>query len=213
MEVITLKRSFSSLLLLICLIVAGPVPAQASSIPAGFNSWPLQTTTDTNKVWTVKFSLPLDSSKVNRSCIYVTDDSNQPVNTTLTRSSDGTSVQVFPSSAYLAGKKYWLFITNGLTASSGKNVLTQPIAVPFIVTAGNSKIIQITESSSSLLTSFTVVTSPDVFTVKINSTGMIYQGNNTYSLGMSGLKTGSIVTVYAYDSSGKLLGSQKYTIN
>ena len=213
MEVITLKRGFSSLLLLICLIMAGAVPAQAATIPAGVNSWPLQSATDTKKVWTVKFNMPVDASTVNSSRIYVTDDSNQPVNTTLARSSDGTSVQVVPSSAYIVGKKLWLFVTNGLTASSGKNVLTQPIAVPFIVTAGNSKIIQITESCSSLLTSFTVFTSPDVFTVKINSKGMIYQGNNTYSLGMSGLKTGSIVTVYAYDSSGKLLGSQKYTIN
>jgi hypothetical protein len=193
--------------------MAGAVPASAATIPAGFNSWPLQTTTDTNKVWTVKFNLPVDPSTVNGSRIYVTDDNNKPFNTTVAPSTDRTSVQVMPTSAYIAGKKYWLFIAGGLTASSGKNTLTQPIAVPFIVAAGNSKIIQVSDSYSSLLTSFTVVTSPDVFTVKINSQVMIYQRENTYSLGMSGLKTGSIVTVYAYDSSGKLLESQKYTID
>lgn len=207
----TMKRSFISLLI-ICLLMAGAVPAGAASIPAGFDSWPLQGTTDAKKVWTIKFSLPLDSNSVNRSNIYVTDDSNRSVSTSLVRSADGTSVQVKPSSAYTVGKKYWLFISGGLTAANGKNALAQPIAAPFLVAEENSKIIQISASHSPLLTSFTVLTSADVFSVKINSKNMIYQGNNTYTLGMTGLKTGGTVTVYAYDSKGKCLKNQKYTI-
>ena len=208
-----LKRLLALLMISVYLIVIGAVPAQATAVPAGFDSWSLQATTDTKKVWTVNFTLPVDPSTVNNSRFYITDDNNQAVKTTLVQSSDGTSVKVNPTKAYTVGAKYWLFIAGGLTANSGKNTLTQPIAVPFIVAAENSKIIQVSGAYSSLLTSFTVVTSPDVYKVKVNQKELLYQGNNTFSLGMTGLKTGSIVTVYAYNSSGKLLESQKYTIN
>lgn len=211
MEVKTMKKGLFSLLL-ICLLMAGVVPVGAASIPDGFESWPLQGTTDKKKVWTVRFNLPLDTKSVNRDNIYITDDSNNPVNATLTRSTDGTSVQVKPSAAYTVGKKYWLFVGGGLTADNGQNALTQPIAAPFLVAAEDSKIIQISASHSSLLTSFTVLTSEDVFSVKINNKNAIYQGNNNYTLGMTGLKTGGIVTVVAYDSKGKSLANQKYTI-
>lgn len=207
-----MKRSLFSLLI-ICLLLTGTNPAWAATIPAGFDSWPSQSTTDTHKVWTVKFSMPLDSNSVNRSNIYVTDDDNRQVSSTLTRSADGTSVQVKPSGAYTVGKKYWLFITGALTAENGKNALVQPVAASFLVADENSKIIQISANYSAILTSFTVLTSPDVSAVKINSKSMIYQGNNTYSLGITGLKTGSTVTVSAYDKNGKSLKSQKYTIN
>lgn len=206
-----MKRSFFSLLI-ICLFLAGTNTVRAAAIPTGFNSWPSQSTTDTHKAWTVKFSMPLDSNSVSHSSIYVTDDDNRQVSTTLTRSADGTSVQVKPSGAYTVGKKYWLYITSELTAENGKKALAEPIAAPFLVADENSKIIEISSSYSAILTSFTVLTSPDVFAVKINSKSMIYQGNNAYSLGMTGLKTGSIVTVSAYDKNGKSLKSQKYTI-
>lgn len=206
-----MKKSVFSLLL-ICLLMAGAVPVGAASIPAGFDSWSLQGTTDKKKIWTVRFTLPLDIKSVNRDNIYITDDSNNPVNTTLTRSTDGTSVQVKPSTAYTVGKKYWLFIGGGLTADNGQNALTQPIAAPFLVADEDSKIIQISTGHSSLLTSFIVLTSGDVFSVKINNKNAIYQGNNTYTLGISGLKTGGTVTVVAYDSKGKSLANQKYTI-
>lgn len=203
-----MKRCLSVLLIVFSLMIWA-VPVQAATIPAGFNTWPLQTTTDTLKAWTVTFSQPTDSNSVNSSNIYVKDDNNLLVKTTLTRSTDGASVQISPVGSYIAGRKYWLYMTGGLTTNNGNQKLTQPVAMPFLV----SKLSSVTDSYSSLLTSFTVITSPDVCSVKINQNYMLYQGNNTYSLGMTGLKQGATVTVYAYDGTGNLLQMQTYTIN
>jgi len=188
--------------------MGGAASVQAATVPSGFSTWPQQTTTDTHKVWTAKFSASVELNTVNSSNIYVTDDSDKLVKTTLTRSSDGVSVQVSPVNAYIAGKTYWLFMTKGLTVDGGTKQLTQPVAMPFIVGNINS----VTNSFSSLITSFTVVTSPEVWSVKINGNEMQYQGNNIYTRGVNGLKQGAKVTVYAYDSSGKLLQSQSYTV-
>ena len=206
-----MKKYFSVLLILFS-IFSWVAPAQAATIPAGFNIWPQETTTDTHKMWTVKFSAPMDLSTVNSSNIYVTDDSNLPVKTTLNRSADGTSVQVTPVSAYIVGKKYWIFMTGGITTNSGKQYLSKPGAVPFMVLL-DSKISSVSGIYSSLLTSFTVVTSPEVCSVKINQSEMLYQGDNIFALGMTGLKQGAKVTVNAYDGKGYLLESRIYTIN
>lgn len=143
--------------------------------------------------------------------IYVTADNNQPVKTTLTRSSDGTSVQVTPVNAYVMGKQYWLFTTDGITTDSGKQALSKAAAMPFLITE-TSQISSVTDKYSDLLTSFTMVTSQEVCSVKINQTDMLYKGNNTFSLGMTGLKQGSNVTITAYDGDGKVLNIQTYTV-
>lgn len=207
-----MKRNIIAWLITALFLTGTSFPVGAATIPAGFDSWALQGTTDAKKVWTVRFSLPLDVNSVNQNNIYVTDDNNNAISTSLACSDDGNSVQVKPTGAYKVGQKYWLFVGGGLIADNGKNALAQPIAVPFLVAEENSKIILISAGKSSLLTSFTVLTSGDVFSVKINSKNMIYQGNNTYTLGMTGLKTGGTVTVNVYDSKGKSLASQKYTL-
>jgi kumamolisin len=112
-----------------------------SAPTAGFDVWPLRTTTDTKKIWTIKFSAPVNWNSMTSSCIYVADDSNQPVSTTLTPTSDVASVQVSPVNVYTIGKKYWLFITNRVAANSGNGSqnLSSPVAMPFMInTNGNS---------------------------------------------------------------------------
>ncbi|MDQ7093928.1 hypothetical protein REC12_10035 [Desulfosporosinus sp. PR] len=205
-----LKKLFSTLFILFSLLLWA-VPVQAATIPSGYNIWTLQTTTDTHKVWTVKFNMPADSNSLNNTNLYITDDNNKVVNTTLTTS--GTSVQIKPSAAFIAGNRYWIFITGNITFVNGKLHLTQPLAIPFIVTVPNSEITSVSDSYSSLITSLTVTTSPEVYSVKINQTYMLYQGNNTYTLGMTALKQGSKVTISAYDSNGKSLQSQTYIVN
>lgn len=189
------------------------VPVQAATVPTGFNTWTQQTTTDTRKAWTVNFSEPIDRSSLNNTNIYITDDNNTHLSAALTLSTDGASVQISPSAAYISGNKYWLFITGNITSENGNKQLTQPIALPFLVTASNSTISSVSDSYSSFVTGFTVTTSPDVYSVKINQTSMLYQGNNTYTLGVTGLNPGGKVTVYAYDSNGRLVQSQIYIVN
>lgn len=205
-----MKRFFSVLLMMVSLLVWA-VPVQAATVPTGFETWPQQTTTDTHKIWTVKFSAPMDLDSVNINNIYVTDDNNLPVKTTLTRSSDGSSVQVIPVNAYIVGRQYWLFMTGAITTNNGKQYLSKPGAMPFTVTA-DSKISSVSDKYSDLLTSFTVITSPDVCSVKINQTEMLYKGDNNFRIGMTGLKQGANVTVYAFDGKGILLQSQIYKV-
>jgi hypothetical protein len=191
------------------------LPAQAATVPSGFKTWTTLSTSDIHKVWTVNFTMPIDSNTVNSSNIYATDDNNQPVNTTLSLSADRTSVQITGVNAYVPGKKYWIFITGGITAFGGEQQLSQPVAIPFTVTGqtSNTPITSVQDSYSSYITSFTVSTLPGVFSVNINQSKMLYQGNYTFAVGMTGLKQGQTVTIYAYDSNGHLLQSQKYTVN
>lgn len=207
-----IKKLCAALLIIVsCLVWA--VPAQAATIPEGFHNWLLQTTTDTRKAWTVTFSAPMDPAVLKKSNFYITDNNNTLLSTTLTQSADGSSVLVKPVSAYIPGNKYWLFITGDITFEDGAHHLSKPIAMPFIVMKPDSKISSVTDNYSSLLTTFTVTTSSDVFSVKIDQQAMLYQGNNMFSLGVAGLKLGGKVTIAAYDSNGKLLQSQTYIIN
>ena len=196
-------------------MLAYTVPVQAATVPSGFKTWTLLSTTNTHKVWMVKFSTQIDSNTINKSNIFMTNDSNQAVNTTLTQSPDGTAVNVSAVNAYIVGAKYWIFIFGGITANEGKQKLSQPVAIPFTVTGQetNDHISSVVDSYSSLITSFTVNTLPGVFNVRINQNVMLYQGKNTYALGMTGLKLGQKVTISAYDSNGTLLQSQSYIVN
>ncbi|SHN79476.1 Ig-like domain-containing protein [Desulfitobacterium chlororespirans] len=185
------------------------MPVQAAEIPQEFDTWTSMSTTDTLKAWMIKFNKPIDSGTVNKNNIYLTDDRNNPVAATLTLSKEENSVIIKPAKAYTVGNKYWIFVTGGITGKDGIKQLSQPIAVPFEV---KGKISSVASSYSEIITSFKVTTSSDVYSVKINSTPMHYQGDNTYTLGISGLKQGGKVTIYAYDSSGKLLTSESYQI-
>ena len=212
------KKFFASLLLLLAILV-GSVPVQASTIPAGFKEWPLQTSTDSRKIWTIKFNAPLDYSSINNLNVYVTDDNHNVVKTSLKQSVDRTAIQISPVNAYTLGKKYWIYITQGITSDNGKNYLVQPIVVPFTISNGPSgtpapdeKIMLISHTYSSVLTNFTVTTSPDVFAVKINQISALYEGNNTFVLGLPNIAPGAKVTVTAYDSNGKLLQSKIYAV-
>jgi hypothetical protein len=187
-------------------------PAGAAPIPSGFKVWPLKTTDDFGKTWTIKFNMPLDPATINSQNIYVTDDNNQPVATVLSPSPDSAAVAVTPASPYTPGKEYRLFITSGLTSAKGGLPLHPPVVVPFTVADSKAKIIAISSTYSSFLTSITVITSPDVYSVKVGLDEMHYQGGNTYTLGIPGLKIGDVVTIRAYDSNDRLLESKKHTV-
>ena len=196
---------------LILFFTTSSVPA--ATLPSGFNAWPTKTTDNMKKTWTIKFNMPVNPATITSSNIYVTDANNQRVDTVLTPSPDGGTVDVTPIKAYTTGKEYRLFVARGLTSAKGSSSLSPQIVVPFAVARNNTKLILISNTSSSLLTNFTVVASPDVHSVNINQTAMHYQGNNTFTLGVTGLTPGNVVTVYAYDSSGQPLESKPYSVN
>ncbi|MDR7000989.1 hypothetical protein [Neobacillus niacini] len=82
-----------------------------------------------------------------------------------------------------------------------------------IVETANSKIRSISNQSGSIFTNITVTTSADVYKVKLGSEEMHYIGNYTFTYGLANVKTGTILSVYAYDENNKLLQTMKYTVD
>ncbi len=192
----------------IMLFLVGPAWAADTT---GFDLWQRQTIDDANKVWEIRFNMPLDQASITNDHIYILTGASR-VDTKLTNSTDGYMTYVTPLKAYEIGKEYTLFITNKVTSKNGHRLST-PIAVPFILIDKNAKIQHVTSHYSSFLTMVTVFTSPDVHRVKIGTSDeMHFQGNNTYTLGLPDLKQGTRLTIRAYDESNRLLETKKHTL-
>ena len=193
------------------MVLAASWPAQAAPIPAGYNVWQTITTDNPQKTWTISFNMPMDANTVTNSNIYILDDNGQRLTSTVSLDDSGMAASVAPSSAYAPGEEYRLYITSGVASNKGVKLANQVI-VPFVLRDLNKNINMIDSQWSSFVTNLTVVTGPGVYWVKANGISMIYEANGVFSLGMTKLSKGDTVTVQAYDSSGKLLETQKYIV-
>lgn len=90
-------------------------------------------TTDVNKVWTIKFSKPLNVNSVNSDTIYVKDANGNIVDTTL--QVENNIVKVSPKNPYKIGQAYTLYIGPDIQTESGKKLKT---AVKFNFTVEDS---------------------------------------------------------------------------
>lgn len=90
-------------------------------------------TTDVNKVWTIKFSKPLDVNSVNSNTVYVKDANGNIVDTTL--QVENNIVKVSPKNPYKIGQAYTLYIGPDIQTESGKKLKT---AVKFNFTVEDS---------------------------------------------------------------------------
>lgn len=192
------------------IMLAAVSPALAAPVQAGFDVWPSQTTNEVRKAWTIKFTMPVDKGSVKGNYVYLTDDSNRHLNTSLVLSADGAEVKVTPLFDYAQGMEYRLHIANGLTGKNGTMQLSKQIVVPFTYIFRSK--MTISDDYSSFLTNLKLNATTDVAMVKANGLEMHYEGNNAFSLGLVGLTQGSMVTVQAFNSSGQVIETQKYTI-
>jgi hypothetical protein len=183
--------------------------AYAVAAPAQYKTWPRKSSADVRKTWSIKFNMPLDEDSVNAQTIYVADASGKRIDVKLTLSADKTTVKVTPVSPYALNGQYSIYATTGIANADGKH-LARPVVMPFIIT--DRHIISVESAYTSLITSLTVTTSPEVYRVTANGTEMHYEGDNVYALGMSGLKPGDTVTIRAYDQSNRLMESTKHSI-
>lgn len=200
----------ATLVLLLLLPVSSVLAV--SSTP-GVTTWPSQTITDANKVWTISFKSPCLSTSININTIYVKNSSQVKIATTATPSADGLSVKVTPNSPYPAGE-YNLYITTGVTSKNNVK-LNEQIIFPFTVESlpTASKIIDVKSTFNSYVTGFTVKTAPSVYKVNVNKeTTMQYSGASTYNAGVYGLTQGSTITIDAYDQNGVLLQTYNYKL-
>lgn len=87
---------------------------------------------EVNKVWKLKFNKELNSSTVNSTNIYVEDESNNKVYTTVSLSSDNKTITITPHSNYVQGKKYHIIVKNDVKSNDGKK-FKKPVKVNFTV--------------------------------------------------------------------------------
>ena len=192
---------------LMLLISASSVFASTSS----FTTWPAQTTKEVNKVWTISFNSAFLNTSINSNTIYVENSKRMKVVTIVKPSADGLSVTVTPATAYTAGK-YNLYITNQIMSRNNVK-LSEQIILPFtVVVTPTTPIIDVNSTFNSLVTSFTVKTTPAVYKVNVNKMPMQYAGDCTYTAGVYGATQGSIVVFDAYDQNGILLQTYKYSL-
>ncbi|MDP4159926.1 MAG: hypothetical protein Q8911_09235 [Bacillota bacterium] len=128
----------------------------AADSSAGFTTWPTKTTTEVKKVWTISFNIPLLSTSVNNTTIYVTDSKQTKIATTTKLSPDGLSVTVTPSKAYTAGD-YNLYITNGIMTEAGDKlsemvIVPFTVEVPFTLTSSVSMVVTVTDDFKAVYT-------------------------------------------------------------
>ncbi|MEK4406331.1 Ig-like domain-containing protein [Sporosarcina sp. FSL K6-6792] len=170
--------------------------------------WDFEPIDDVNKAWEIKFNIPLDGSSLTTDSVYILDGKGKhPV--TLQLTGNGNTVQVSPKVPYEVGKQYMLMITGAVRANEGKALKTS-VEVPFRVVNPTEKIIAVQSLTSGYLTTLTVTGSPDVHKVKVGTEEMRYKGNNRYQATLFDAKPGSTVTIYAYDESGKSLGTKQH---
>lgn len=214
------KRTWWVSLLLSALIILLPASSVfAATTAPGFTTWPATTTTEVNKVWTITFNSQLLSASVNSNTIYVKNSKQAKIATSIKLSTDGLSVTVTPTKAYIAGD-FNLYITNGIKSQDSEK-LSEQIIVPFSVVAvltppvvvnPELSILDVQSNFNYLVTSFEVKTAPNVYRVDVNNNTMKYSGNSTFNAGVYGVVQGSTITFKAYDQDNKLLQIYEYQL-
>lgn len=179
--------------------------------------WSEKQVNDPKKVWTIAFSKPLKAASIKNSTVYVEDENYRLVFTTATLSSDKKSIIVKPRVPYEEDKKYRLNITQDVVSEKGEKI-KKPIILPFVVkaedgTASGDIIRSVTFAANNFAMVVNVVSGDTVNRVTANSKDMLYLGNNTYSIGLTNVTSGSTVEIQAYDHSGKRLYSKDHRVN
>ncbi|MDI3508270.1 MAG: hypothetical protein PWP55_462 [Clostridiales bacterium] len=201
------KIALITLSIMICLTTV------AYAKPASPKTWPAKTSSDAAKEWSVKFNTALDPATVNANTVYVKDENGALHSVRLSLVENQTVIKIKPTKPYSPNRIYNIYITDDVAAITGK-YLKQPVIIPFTIsnTSTGKAIVSVENIYSNFITAITVTTSPDIYKVIANSKEMHYEGNNTYTLGMTGLKTGDTVTIKAYNTNGKLIETLKHII-
>jgi len=213
------KKTWWAALLLATIMFLLPVSSVlAAGSATGFTTWPVKTTSEVKKSWSITFSNPLARASVNINTLYILNSKQAKLAATIGLSADSLSATITPNYDCVAGD-YNLYITSGITSSTGKK-LAEQIIVPFSVVvdkpaageANATYILNVESNFDSYVPELNVQTAPDVYRVNVNKIKMQYTGDGMYSAGIFGLDEGSTVLLEAYDQDGKLLQSYNYKL-
>jgi len=101
--------------------------------------WEMRTNTELDKIWTIRFSLPVGSASVNTNNIYVME-AGTVVPTTIAQGADPATYRVTPVNKYQRGHSYSLHVSQDIySLAVGKKIgqrIKMGIIVPF-TTEGN----------------------------------------------------------------------------
>jgi len=93
-------------------------------------AWQTQYNVIDNKIWTIKFNMPIDNSIVNNDNIYILDENKIKLNQNMLVENDKIIIYP-PSENYINGKNYNLYINN-IKSKNEKQLIT-PINMEFII--------------------------------------------------------------------------------
>lgn len=73
-------------------------------------------------VWRVKFTAPLNPATVNNMNLYVTDNDNKPLKTSIRYDSIGNMIEIEPLEAYAQSTPYYLNISRNVESKGGQKL-------------------------------------------------------------------------------------------
>ncbi|MFE8696436.1 Ig-like domain-containing protein [Cytobacillus sp. FJAT-53684] len=193
------------------------MPNSTNSATNDTDVWSAKKITDNKKVWTIAFSQPLKESTIKNTTVYVEDGDYRLFFTDLALSSDKKSIIVTPKDIYKENTTYRLNITKEVASEKGKK-LEKAIIQPFVLNGEPDEtttdaIKNVTFTSKNFATMVSVTSNDAVNKVTANSKELLYEGNNKYSIGLTGVASGDTVKIQAFDISGKRLFSKDYKVN
>ncbi|WP_147564689.1 protease inhibitor I42 family protein [Clostridium tyrobutyricum] len=93
-----------------------------------------------NKVWSIKFSEPVNKASLDNSSIYIKDNNGNLLDLNFTLNSDKNIVEIHPASnIYSPDNTYILYVNNNVKALSGKH-LNNNLELPFLIKSDAIKI-------------------------------------------------------------------------
>lgn len=104
--------------------------------PEEFESWPIEETVDKNKVWRIKFNLPVDQSTVTKGNIYIKNEMGQILDIIPELDELDEKGQTIilnpPEETYVEGSLYTLYISRNIRSRDGKK-LTNGVKMKFYI--------------------------------------------------------------------------------
>ena len=192
------KRKLRLIPILFAFVLLLSVPGITSGATNDVDVWSPKQISDNQKVWTIAFSQPLKESSIKNTTVYVEDEAYRLFFTDVALSSDKKSIIVTPRNAYQENKTYRLNISKDVTSEKGKK-LTKSIVLPFALNevsgtdnpaTNDNAITNVKFLTTNFATRVTATSNDSVNRVTANSKEMHYEGNNTYSIGLTGLSIG-----------------------
>lgn len=199
----------SALILSFAMIFCVSYSGLSVSAQEDFKDMGTKTISDVNKVWTVKFSMPVDINSLNNNVSIQDLADGNTINVSVSAGDDEDSVKVNPpSGGYKLSHKYKLSINKNVKSKKQEN-LPKTVVFHFNIAS---------KDDSSYTASANVVVSPVLSAFKkitISSTDLpnavkykIEGNNNLFDIGKTAVSMEpDTIKVSLYDNKGDLLGT------